>query len=87
LLLLCTADLSLVTVGSSAVLARYFLEVHFVLVLGIQHAAVVLGDGEVRLRLRHMLGWLATDAAFMALSDMPSTFMDEQLLLLPMGRW
>jgi hypothetical protein len=87
LLLLCTADLSLVTVGSSTVLAGYFLEVHFVLVLGIQHAAVVLGDGEVRLRLLHMLGWLATDAAFMALSDMPSTFMDEQLLLLPMGRW
>jgi hypothetical protein len=77
----------LVTVGSSTVLAGYFLEVHFVLVLGIQHAAVVLGDGEVRLRLLHMLGWLATDAAFMALSDMPSAFMDEQLLLLPMGRW
>jgi hypothetical protein len=77
----------LVTVGSSTVLARYFLEVYFVLVLGIQHAAVVLGDGEVRLRLLHMLAWLAADAAFMALSDMSSAFMDEQRLLLPMWRW
>ena len=75
------------TVGSSTVLARYFLEVYFVLVLGIQHAAVVLGDGEVRLRLLHMLAWLAADAAFMALSDMSSAFMDEQRLLLPMWRW
>lgn len=86
------------TVGSSTVLAGCIwilccvLEVHFVLVLGIQHAAVVLGDGEVRLscsssRLLHLLAWLATDAAFMTLSDVPSAFMDEQRLLLPMWRW
>jgi hypothetical protein len=77
----------LVTVGSSAILAGHFSEVHFVLVLGVQHAAVVLGDREVGLKLLHMLAWLATDAAFMALSDMPSAFMDEQRLLLPVWRW
>ena len=42
LLLLCLADFSLVTVGSPAALASHSLEIHFVLVLGIQHAAIVL---------------------------------------------